>query len=135
MSAGPRVLVAVGPKIFKWDPYVKIPSNSPIMSQIHRNIKSSNKLQFTIDLVQMATFMDGLAPRMGKAVLEIIMEYHYSNPDAIQVMTKKDSPPYNGIYDTAIKNTGFDLAAFPESLVIILAEFQNLVVLNSQVRE
>ncbi len=135
MASGSRALVTTGPKQFKWDPQVKIPTNSPIMGQIHRNIKASGKLQFTIDIPAMASFIDSLQPRMGKAVLEIIMEYHFSNPETVQVMTKKDSPPYNGIYDPENKNTGFDLAAFPEPLIIILHEFHVLVLLNSQVKD
>lgn len=130
-----QALVPVANKVFKWDARVKIPSTSPIMGQIHRTIKNSGNVQYNLDLVQLAAFLEGLAPRMGKAVLEIIVEYHFSNPSEIQVMTKKDTPPFNGFYDASSKSTGFDLVNFSDSLNIILWEFQNLVMTHSQVRE
>ena len=65
---------------------------------------------------------------MRKAVMEIITDYNASNPEVFKVMGKKGSAPYGGIYDSTAKSTSFDLAKFPDSLIIILAEF---IILNN----
>jgi len=114
-------------RVYKWNTAVKIPQNSPIIHQIHSTIKNKPSFDFTIDCSALAVELSKLIPRMSKAVLEIILEYYHHNPEQVQIMMRKDAPPYGGQYDPATQTTSMDLLKFPDPLVVILSEFIRLV--------
>jgi len=100
---------------------IKHTNQCMIMGQIVKSLKTNNIQEVDIDLVPLAVALSNLIPRMTKTVMEIIVDYHFSNPEAIQIMGRRDGAPYGGHYDGA--NTNLDLKKLPDSLLIILHEF------------
>lgn len=100
---------------------IKHTNQCMIMGQIVKSLKTNNIQEVDIDLVPLASSLSNLIPRMTKTVMEIIVDYHFSNPEAIQIMGRRDGAPYGGHYDGA--NTNLDLKKLPDSLLIILYEF------------
>lgn len=110
-----------------FNPDVKNINQTLIMDQIIKTLRARKVRECEINLQELAVSLSNLIPRMTKAVMEMIIEYKVANPEAVQIMGKKDATPYNGHYDPAQNTTSFDLLKLPDSLVIILNEFINLM--------
>lgn len=127
----PQVSEGTGKKL-TWNPQVKVPTRSPILSQICRTINQRNQLEYRTDLEDLAQKLSALDKRMGAAVIEIVLEYHCANPDIVKVMGSQNAPPYGGSYIPRDLATSFELTVLPDPLVIILGEFVELVRTHSQ---
>jgi len=98
-----------------------------ILGQLIQQILTSGKMEYEIEITSLASALSTLVPRFTKTVGEIIVEFHMANKEEVFVMGKKDTIPYSGHYDKVTDATSFDVQNLPDSLVIILANFIELV--------
>lgn len=115
-----------------FSPTVSLSGNCMILDQLIRNILSQKTFVRKINLIELTNNLNQLNDRMTKALMDIIVNYNASNPQLFTIMGRSNSAPYNGSYDKTSNNTSFDLSKFPESLIVILDEFN---VLNSKNRK
>jgi len=106
-----------------FDPTVKTIQHTMILDQIYDAIRSQGRRDYDIDLVNLGEALTVLIVRLRKNVMEMIYEYHISNPSKVQVMGKPSEIPYRGIYNKTKDYVEFNLSHFPDSLVIALHEF------------
>lgn len=118
--------MAANVKKCKWHSKTVGGGTSLIFPQIIRNINAYNLQDFPIDIDELRKHLSSLQPRIGAAVIEIILNYETLNPDIVKVARNKDAPPYGGVFNQNNLSTSFDLNKLPDSLVIILWEFCNL---------
>lgn len=98
-----------------------------IMAQIIKALKLTQSSDVDVDLAILAQGLGNLIPRMTKTVMDIIVDYNYSNPEVIQIMGRANGAPYGGLYDSQNNNTTMDLKKFPDGLIIVLHEFMKLM--------
>lgn len=111
----------------RFDPTVKTLNLTMIMGQIIAGITTQGITDVEIDVTSLAAALGSLNARFSKITGEMIAEYKLANKEEITVMGKKDATPYSGYYDKAKNSTTFDVQKLPDSLVIILMKFVELV--------
>lgn len=104
-------------------------TNVSLFPQLLETIKAKRMSVIEIDVVKLAKSLSNLSQvRFTKTAGEIILEYKSANPgDGIQLMAKRGAIPFHGSYDQKTNSSSFDLKYFPDSLVIVLQEFVDLI--------
>lgn len=103
-----------------------------VLDQIFDAVRSQNRTVYDIDLVALASSLAALILRMRKTVMEIIYEYHLSNPSKVQVMGRPSDIPYRGTHNKGEDYLEFNLLNFPDSLIIALHEFVLMTKIHQQ---
>lgn len=73
---------------FIYNKEVKHTGQSMILDHITRNLKNGSDVEFNIDLINLSGELEALSVRMTKSIMEIIMDYNYSNPELCKIMGK-----------------------------------------------
>lgn len=113
-----------------FDPKVRTAQHTMVLDQIFDAIRSQGRKDYDIELPALATALGGLILRMRKTAMEMIYEYHQANPSKVHVMGRPSDVPYRGIHNKTEDYLEFNLAHFPDSLVIALYEFVLMIRIN-----
>ena len=94
-----------------------------IGGHILTGIRESKMTTWDICIYSLANSITTSPSRFRVALIDIITEYSILNPGATKVMGAENRAPYNGTYDASNNTISFDLKIFPDTLIIILAQF------------